>query len=194
MKKLLIAAFCFVFSASQAFAQAKNFQGLSLSLNVINARSNVEVSNGASDSGTSTGLGLQGQYTFALTDQFVLGVGATLGFNNQNTSSASGPVRLDGYTKSNTSFELTPGFALSNSALLFGKISAIGGTFTADSAGAPSLSLTGVGYGIGLKYLMDKSLFWQVGYDINRFNDASNAGLTYTIKPSIFSLGVGYNF
>jgi outer membrane immunogenic protein len=194
MKKLVLAAFCLVFASAQVFAQAKNFEGFSLIANVQSSRTNVDLSSGASDSGTSTGLGLQGQYTFALNNQYVLGVGVALGLNNRNASSASGTVGLDGYTRNNTSFEFMPGIALSNTTLLFGKISATTGTFTADSTGAPSLGLTGLGYGIGVKYLIDKNVFWQVSYDLNRFNDSTNAGVTYTIKPTIFSLGVGYNF
>lgn len=194
MKRLVFVSIGLAVVSTQVFSQAKNFEGFSLSLNVQSSRTNVDVSNGASDSGTSTGLGIQGQYTFALTDQFVLGVGATLGLNNRNASSASGSVGLDGYTRNNTSFELTPGVALSNTTLLYGKISAINGTFTADSTGAPSLGLTGLGYGFGVKYLIDKNVFWQVSYDLNRFTDSSSGGLTYTIKPTVFSLGVGYNF
>jgi outer membrane immunogenic protein len=193
MKKIAIATACLALAAPQVFAQARSFEGFSLSANLESTKSTVDTLS-VSDSGNSTGLGLQAQYTFAITDQFVLGVGATLGTVKRNTASASG-LGADAYTKDNTSFDLTPGIAVTDSMVIFGKISALGGALQVDSAPSVSYSLTGLGYGVGIKSKIDKNLFWQLVYDSNKYNDVTTSGgTTLTNKSSIFSLGVGYKF
>ncbi|APW41542.1 outer membrane protein [Rhodoferax saidenbachensis] len=193
MKKIAIAAACLALAAPQVFAQARSFEGFSLSANLESTKSTVDALS-VSDSGNSTGLGLQAQYTFAITDQFVLGVGATLGTVKRNTASASG-LGADAYTKDNTSFDLTPGIAVTDSTVIFGKISALGGTLQVDSAPSASYSLTGLGYGVGIKSMIDKNLFWQLVYDSNKYNDVTTTGgTTLSNKSTIFSLGVGYKF
>jgi opacity protein-like surface antigen len=74
MKKILIAAIAAAaFAAPQAFAQANNFEGFSLgaSLNANNTKyEGLATATGfyqaENASSTSTNIGLQGQYTFAL--------------------------------------------------------------------------------------------------------------------------------
>ena len=193
MKKIAIAAACLALATPQVFAQARSFEGFSLTANLESTKSTVDAL-GVSDSGNSTGLGLQAQYTFAITNQFVLGVGATLGTVKRNTASASG-LGADAYTKDNTSFDLTPGIAVTDSMVIFGKISALGGSLQIDSVPSASYSLTGLGYGVGIKSMIDKNLFWQLVYDSNKYNDVTTAGgTTLTNKSTIFSLGVGYKF
>jgi opacity protein-like surface antigen len=55
-------------------------------------------------------------------------------------------------------------------------------------------SIDGVGYGLGLRGMLDKNLFFQVGYDENQFNEKTIGGVAVKPKASIFSLGVGYKF
>ncbi len=192
MKKASLFAACLIVAAPQVFAQAKNFEGFSLGANAEFTRSTVDA-NGLSDSGNSSGLGLQAQYNFALTNQFVLGVGATLSFGNHNAASNTGPLGVTVYSKNNTSLDLTPGFALSDSMLLYGKISALSGT-AQDDTFSTSTNLSGIGYGIGLRSMIDKNLFFQIGYDSNKYNDITDNGVSVSPKSSIFSLGMGYKF
>ena len=58
-----------------------------------------------------------------------------------------------------------------------------------------SKSISGVGYGFGLRGMIDKKMFYQVGYDINKYNE-NDIGSGVIMKPSstALSLGVGYKF
>ena len=156
-------------------------------------QSNVDAATVGSDSANSTGLGLQAQYSFALAPQFVLGVGATLSTGNHKVSDVSGPLGGENNTKNNTSFDLTPGYAVSDTLLVFGKISALNATLE-NAAGTTSISLSGLGYGIGARSMINKNVFIQAGYDSNKYNDFTSGTITSSATSTIFSLGAGYKF
>jgi outer membrane immunogenic protein len=196
MKKMSLIAACMALTTPVAFAQARFFEGFSLGANAEMQRSTVDVNaTGLSDSGNGSGLGLQAQYSFALTNQFVLGVGASFSTGNRNAAAASGPLGADIYSKNNSAFELTPGYAVSDTVLVFGKISALSGTAQNDTL-ARSYSLSGMGYGLGLRSMIDKNLFFQIGYDWNKYNDVTDSAVPVTFMPksTLFSLGMGYKF
>jgi outer membrane immunogenic protein len=191
MKRALMIAASLALAAPQVFAQAKSFEGFSLGANAEMARSTTERA-GASDSGNGSGLGLQAQYAFALGPQFVLGLGLTASTGNRNAGTL-GATEFS--TKDGASFDLLPGFAISESLLLYGKVSALSATNVAKTGGAETTaSIDGMGVGLGLRGMVDKNLFFQVGYDENRFNDKTMGGVTVKPRSSIFSLGVGYKF
>ena len=192
MKRTTLIAACIAFVVPSVFAQAQNFAGFSLGANVEFTKTSTDAAALGSDSGNSTGLGLQGQYSFALAPQFVMGMGLTLNTGNHKTSDASSLLG-ENYTKNNTSFDLIPGFALSNSLLAFGKISALKAKLE-DSAGTTSTSLSGIGYGIGVRSLIDKNMFIQAGYDSNKYNDFTIGATTFKTTSTVFSLGAGYKF
>lgn len=192
MKKALIALACTALATPLVFAQAKNFEGLSLSASLANTKTTFDDStNAVSYDGTSTGVDFNAQYNWALGQEFVLGVGLTMGTgNNKAGTTAAGN---DITTKNRYALEFTPGFAVSKDLLVYGKIASIGGT--ADVSGVGSESGTGVGYGLGVRGMLDKNMFWQVGYDLNQYAEKSSGTLgTYKAKSSVFSLGVGYKF
>ena len=199
MKKLSLIAACMVVAAPQAFAQAKNFEGFSVGLNAEMTRSTTEASPlSASDGSNSTGTGLQLQYSLALTDRFLLGLGATASFGTL-TAGSSAALGVDFTTKNRSSFDITPSYALTDTTLLYGKVSALSATGVATLQGTSteeSKSLNGVGYGLGLRTLVDKNVFLQLGYDWNKYNDVTNNAGTATLKSTsnVFSLGVGYKF
>lgn len=196
LKKIIMLAAVAAFAAPQAFAQAKNFQGFSLTASAASTRTSTEdttIATGvvsASDSGRSTGLDLQAQYAWALGKQFVLGVGVTLGSGNLSGGRLG---TTDVTTKERASLDLIPGYAVSDSLLLYGKLSAITGT--AEFSGIGSKSGSGLGYGLGLRALVSKNWFFQGGYDLNVY-DKVNATATDSVKinSSVFSLGGGYQF
>lgn len=195
LKKALLLAAVVAVAAPQAFAQAKNFEGFSLGANLTAARTTTDLTpvGGAtlSDSGNSANLDLQAQYSFAFGQQFVLGMGLTAGVGN-NKSGTLGVNDLS--TKDRTSFDLMPGFALSDSTLLFGKVSALNATAVADGVGGASTSVSGIGYGLGVRSFIDKNMFFQVGYDFNQYDAKTSGGVAFKPKADIFSLGVGYKF
>lgn len=198
MKKLLIAtAAAAVLFAPQAFAQAKNFAGFTVGANVISAKSTSTATAiragglSADDSGTNAAIDLQASYGWAFGQQFVMGVGVTLG-TSANKAGTLGTSELT--VKDRASLDFMPGFAVSDTVLVFGKLSAL--TATAEgTAGLGSKSLSGLGYGIGLRAMMNKNLFLQGGYDLNTY-DKFNAGAATSVegKAGILSAGVGYKF
>ena len=56
-------------------------------------------------------------------------------------------------------------------------------------------NVQGVGYGLGVRKMVDKNVYWQVGYDQNQFNDVTySSGTTASLKENVFSIGLGYKF
>jgi outer membrane immunogenic protein len=195
MKKALLLAASVAFIAPQAFAQAKNFEGFSVGANLAVAKSTTEPTGVASESGNTNSLDLQAQYSLALAPQFVLGLGLTLGTgNNKAGTFATGDESI---TKNRMSLDIIPGYALSNNMLVFGKVSMLSadGASTTAAGVETKKSLSGVGYGFGLRGMIDKNMFYQLGYDINKYNDVEYVpGTSVKGTSSVFSLGVGYKF
>lgn len=183
MKKTILALACTALATPLVFAQAKNFEGFSIGANIANTKTTIDTTGAASIDGTSTGLDLTAQYNWALGPQFVLGVGLNLGTGN-NKAGTSGTT--DVVTKNRYALEFTPGFTISKDVLVYGKISSL--SATADST--TSDSITGLGYGLGVRGMIDKNMFWQVGYDSNKYQEKNSS----TVKSSVFSLGAGYKF
>lgn len=192
MKKTVLALACTALATPLVFAQAKNFEGFSIGANIASAKTTFSDSTDSID-GTTTGLDLNAQYNWALGPEFVLGVGVTMGTGN-NKAGTTTIGNADVTTKNRYALELTPGFALSKDMLIYGKIASI--SATADLSGITSESISGIGYGLGVRGLVDKNMFWQVGYDVNNYAEKNSATLgdKYTAKSSVFSLGVGYKF
>lgn len=187
-----LAAAALALSSAQVLAQAKAFEGFSLGANVEADRSTVDATGGTSDSGTSTGLGLQAQYGWALSSNFVLGVGVSANTGNRKAGSfANG---REAYVKDRYSFDLMPAVAASDRVLIFLRVSAVSAS-GASSDGTSTASLQGLGYGLGFRARIDNNLYWQAAYDATRFNDVTfSTGTVATYKGNIFSLGIGYRF
>jgi hypothetical protein len=130
MKKVLIAAAVAASCiAPQAFAQtngASGFTGFSIGANANVSTSATEIRNGNNsvDMGKSSqDVGLQAAYGFALGNNYVLGLGATYGLGDLKYGSASaGGVRANLKGKDAYSIYLEPGYAISNSTLVYGKV------------------------------------------------------------------------
>lgn len=190
MKKTLLLIACTALVSPLAFAQAKNFEGFSLGANIANTKTTFEDATTSID-GTTTGLDLNAQYNWALGQDFVLGVGVTMGTSNNKAGTSA--ANRDVTTKNRYALEFTPGLAVSKDVLLYGKVASLSGTAEIDGLGSEGIS--GVGYGLGVRGLVDKNLFWQVGYDLNQYAEKTSATLgTYKAKSSIFSLGMGFKF
>lgn len=193
MKKLIAAtAVLAAASAVPALAQSKNFEGFSLGANVEFDRASVDTSDGSSDSGNSTGAGLQAQYAWGLGSNFVLGVGATASTGNRKAGAYA--TGFDAYTKDRYAFDIIPGIAVTENTLVYAKISSLSGT-GASSDGSSTSSLQGMGYGLGVRGMIDRNAYWQAGYDTYRYNDVTfGNGTMASFKGNVLSVGVGYKF
>lgn len=185
--------------ASAAFAQAKNFEGFSVALNA-NATSTsvsrqVHTGGGSDGSGPGSYASLQAQYAIALSNTFVLGVGATAALGSYSLGNIYTNTNMDLTQKQQVSVDLLPGYAVSDSTLVYGRLS----YYDARSAssgqfGGEEYSTTGKSYGIGGRMMIDKNLFWQVEYSRNVSNDLTTSLSTMKATTSVLSLGVGYKF
>lgn len=194
MKKVTaIVAAVGMLGAMQAFAQAKNFEGLSLGANLEVDHGSLSASDGSSDSHHSTRLGLQGRYDWALDNQFLLGLGVGVGTGHRNAGVYA--TTNEAYTKNRYSIDLMPGYAINNQLMVYGKISALSATAASDD-GVNTASVHGTGYGIGLRGLIDNNTYWQAGLDTHRYRDVtfSTTGTTASLKDNVFSVGLGYKF
>jgi opacity protein-like surface antigen len=201
MKKALLLAASVALVAPQAFAQAKNFEGFSAAANLEIASPKIELAGTAlpdSVSGTSTNVGLQARYDLPLDKQFVLGFGGsyTLGDRKVGDSAANG-VTLK--SRSNYSLDLTPGVAVSDTMLVYGKFAILRGTGSSTNIASgveTTNDLKGLGYGLGVRSMIDKNMFLQAAYDYNKYDDYTDGvtGVTGKATSSIFSIGVGYKF
>lgn len=221
--KLIIVAAVAAFFAPQAFAQAANFQGFSLGGNVAMAKTKVDYVGtglGATSSASTSGLDLQLQYSVALGDKFLLGFGATMGGGSNQAGTVdvttttttvipqtdpSAPIQtvstfstktIEFNTKSRTSFELMPAYAISDTVLVFAKLSSLSATAVAVTNGVESTeTMSGMGYGVGLRTMFDKNMFFQIGYDTNKYEEKGNAAvLAAQSSSTVFNIGVGYKF
>lgn len=193
--RTLIAALLAVV-ASTAFAQARMFEGFSLGANLDASRTTTNVVGLGSDSGNTIGFGLQAQYSISYGNQFVLGLGGSLNTGSRKAGTL-GPSEFS--VKNATSLDISPGYALSESLLVYGKLSALSltavGSTTATGSEFGTESLTGLGYGIGVRSMIDKNIYIQAGYDSNRFNEKNSLSFgTFSGSSNVFSLGAGYKF
>lgn len=182
-------------AATSAFAAgpvANNLSGFSIGANAEFARGNISATDGSSDGGASTTAGINARYDWALTPTFAIGLGASYSTGNHAFGSfANGTAAT---VNNRYSLDIVPTVALSNNYQLFGKISSIYGT-AASSDGASTNDVQGVGYGVGVRKMLDKNLYVQAGYDLNQFRDVTfSNGTTSSLKENVYSIGLGYKF
>ena len=203
MKKLIIAAaIATSFAAPQVFAQAKNFEGLSVggNLNLISTTTAVPFSGFSLDGigQEATNASLQVAYSFAASDVFLLSVGGTynLGGVDAGTVTSNGSTSTLSW-QNGMSLYVEPGFMLSEKNLGYAKVSYNRGSAKGQT-GATSITqdITGNGFGFGIRTLLSKNLFLQVEVDRIQFGSARFAGETKDFKSSatMGSLGIGYKF
>ena len=183
MKKLLIAsAIVATFAAPQAFAQAKNFEGFSVT-GALNINNNKGEAVSAVDR-TESNIGAVAQYDAALGQSFVLGFGASMGLTDFS-------IAADAKLKNTYSLFIAPGFAVSNNTMVYGKIASVSGKAEFTNS---SVDLSGLGYGIGARYFSSKNVFFQAEYMSNKYDDKKVGTTTFKNQTGVFSIGIGYKF
>ena len=192
MKKILIAAAVAAsFVAPQAFAQASGFTGFSAGANVNATTSSAEVRQGSTsfDMGKSSqDVSLQAAYGFALGNNYVLGLGATYSLGDLKYGSAGG-ANLKG--KDAYSIYLEPGYAFSNSTLVYAKLAYLG---MKGEAGNSSRDFDGVGYGVGVRHKLSSNLFLQGEITQSEYNRETVGGIAFEPSGTTGTVGIGYQF
>lgn len=194
MKKTLATTFALgLLAASSVFAADTNsLSGFSVGANAEISSGSSSASDGTSDSGKSAAVGLQARYDWALTPTFAIGLGGTYSSGNHQAGTYVSGVGVT--TNNRYSLDLVPAFSLGNGTTVYGKVSSLYGSAASDD-GVNTTNVQGLGYGIGVRQMMDKNLYVQAGYDVNKFNDVTFAtGTTSSLKDNVFSVGVGYKF
>lgn len=194
MKKLLLTTFVLgSIAASSAFAAGPNdLSGFSIGTTAEFSRGASNATDGTSDTGQSTALGLQARYDWSLAPNFALGLGASYssGVHQAGTYASGAAATIN----NRYSLDIIPTVALANNFQLYGKVSSIYGAASADD-GANTANVQGVGYGLGVRQMLDKNMYWQAGYDVNQFRDVSfSTGTTSSLKENVLSIGIGYKF
>jgi opacity protein-like surface antigen len=177
-----------------AFSQTSNFEGFSVLGGVNVAASTFEViaKNGPSPqaaASTSSNFLAQGEYTFSVGSQITLGLGATIGIGDLVFGTI--PDNPEFKLKETYSAYIAPGYLLNESTLVYAKLASISGSIY-NIKGSESLS--GMGYGVGARFLSNKNMYYQIEFIQNQYKDKEDSSKTYKTKGSVVSLGVGYKF
>ena len=182
-----------------AFSQTSNFEGFSVLGGVNLGASTFEqnAKNGSSltsVTSTSSNFLAQGEYTFAIGSQITLGLGATVGLGDLTfgrwASGTGGDIKL----KETYSAYIAPGYLLNETTLVYAKLASISGTVYGDCGTCTSVSLSGVGYGAGARFMSNKNMYYQIEFIQNQYQDKDFTSSTGKSKGSVLSFGVGYKF
>lgn len=195
MKKLLLTTFVLgSMAASSAFAAGPtaDLSGFSIGTTAEFTKGYATATDGTSDTGQSTALGLQARYDWSLAPNFAVGLGGSYSSGNHQAGTYANGTAAS--INNRYSLDIIPTVALANNFQLYGKLSSIYGA-AASNDGSSTANVQGVGYGLGVRQMLDKNMYWQAGYDLNQFNDVSfSTGTTSSLKENVLSIGIGYKF
>lgn len=194
MKKLLMAAAASaVFLTPLAQAQSSNFEGFGIGLGITSADTTTELVNGGSINSTNADSNamLQLQYTAAVSDVFLVGMGATA----TNGELKAGTVGLNQFkVKDAYSIYVAPGYAFNSDWMGYGKLAYLNASLK-DSTGRSYSFDNGWGYGVGVQAMFGKNWFGQLEYMVNQYNDRSaEPGYTLKLRSNVYALSAGYKF
>jgi len=177
-----------------AYAQAKNFEGLSIGLNYLIGKTNFTCVSPQPQSpflsvSCTGGVGEdryvtpQAQYFFLMNDAMILGVGGTYGIGGMGSKA----IFKDYYT-----LDITTGYAISEKTLGYGKISYLENT--AYSSTSNTRVGDGMGFGLGVRQHFTPEIYFQAEYLYNKFNDVGTGVFVEGGTSSALTLGIGYQF
>ena len=198
MKKLF-ACLLMLGTVGLASAQVSNFTGFSGAVNLSAASSNTKVGSFYSLGGDGFIGSFQGAYGMELSSSSVLGFGLTYSAGKSKSGNITDDSTSDVAIKNQYSLYLEPGALLSDNTLLYGKISVEKGKFAVTSIPASdsfSRSISGTGYGAGLRHMLDKTKFLQVELMKVGYKSIRNIDNTVDIKSSttLGTIGIGMKF
>lgn len=204
MKKIITAAIFVAACSSSAYAQVSNFTGPSVGVNLDHTAINYETSasSGYFENGygqQSIGASIQGAYGFALSNNIVLSVGANYSLVDSKSfdaSSGSG-YSITSKLKNQSSLYLEPGYLVSEKTLAYGKVSYESAKASQDATGQANISknLHGMGYGFGIRTMLDKNLSLQAELKSVKYGSESSSSTSqFKTSATVGTIGLGYKF
>lgn len=179
-----------------------NFTGFSGAVNLSTVSSRTEIAREGQLGADNWGGSVQAAYGFELSSSSVIGFG--LNYSLGKSKSGIGydnKVATDTLNiKNQYSFYLEPGSLLSDNTLLYGKISVEKGKFAVTSIPASnsfSKSISGTGYGVGLRHMLDKSKFVQVEFmkvSYKTFTPPKDLTTKLESSTTLGTIGIGMKF
>lgn len=208
MKKLIMATALTVIT-SMANAQSNNFVGAyaGIDLNLRSSTAKLSTSNDDGSSGSFDGLGRQSingtldfGYNYKVDNKIVVGLGGTYDLNNTTLAKASGTdsagetSSISLKEKNHYSVYVAPGYKISEGTLAYGKLS-YHNSKVADSTGELNEKVHGLGYGAGIKTMIDKNMYFKVEVQRVDYRDLTIvSGVKGSTGTTIGTIGIGYNF
>ncbi|RFO94807.1 hypothetical protein DIC66_21585 [Rhodoferax lacus] len=191
-----------VVCSSYANAQQNPFEGGSVALNLGLQSNSTEISSGSDRiSGIgwdSQGANLQGAWGWSLSPSFIVSVGAS--YNLTDVSAGDAGTSTGGFSlkrKNAYSVYLEPGFKVSDKTLAYGKVGYENANMQGEVAGrSGDKSIDGIGYGLGLRTMLDNNLYLQAEVKQIYYSSATFPGQSTDFKVHATEglFGVGYQF
>lgn len=207
MKKIIATSGILVaiaFSGS-AFAQAKNFEGFTVGVNVSSVGASAKV-NGTDENGAAVSEtagqqsfvpGIELGYNFAATDSVILGFTATYDFTKTKFFDVSDADGFDStYGQNRYSVNFKPGYVIAPNVMLYATVGYNSITLKSSGSGAPDISkrLNGIGYGAGISVMLNKNVFAKAEVQQVSYNSLSSGDDTAKSSTTIGTIGIGYKF
>lgn len=195
--------------SSSVLAQSKSFEGVDLSVQLGLHSTQSERTALLGDSvSRGSNYSVQAQYSVALSDKFVLGLGAwgaisDIKMGDVNYSNGTtGPLKLQNMA----AVYIAPGYAVNDSVLVYGKIGRLFGKW-----GEPGLSdltaaispidndMLGTSLGIGIQIMASDHLLYRVELLQNQFQEKNlcttpNVNCVANLSATSVNGGIGYKF
>ena len=151
-------------------------------------------------------------YNFALSNQYILGIGAS--YSPSRSSSGSTPVSVSGVVQNQPAYGavqniysvyLSPGYAIDDKSLVYAKVGYTGSTAVFAET-VPNVNLTGYVLGLGFKKMIDNNLYGYIegkyaSYGSKDLEPTAFSGSPYLTNTGSMSakgmdviVGIGYKF
>jgi len=177
--------------SSQAFAQAKNFEGFSIGLNASNSSAASKDSDGKYK-GSTILTSIDFGYTQAFSEQATLGVVATIDLDK--TKSGSYDVGYDIRGKNHFSINFQPGYAISKDVLVYGNLGVHQITMSITNDNIGKKTFTGYGYGLGAQISINKQVYLKLEAQQVEYQKENWSGNDVKVSTTLGTVGVGYRF
>lgn len=199
-KPLVVTACAVVLAMPHAWAQSERFSGWSLGANLNATTTWTEFTGGGSSakmSDSAQNLSLQAAYGLTLGHHGVLSFGLTYGLGELKAgSTTAGGRNVEFRLKDLYSVYLEPGYAISPNWLAYAKLGYYGVRAGEESVDGVTASKTfgGLGYGLGVRTMLDRNLYLQIEYTQADYNRKTPDFGTYRPMTATGSIGLGLKF
>ncbi len=192
IKKIIF--LCGVACALSANAQSSNFEGASVAINYNAATLTTELASTFALGESSNNASIQGAYSFALSENGLLSVGATYALGELKAGSITGAGTVT--AKNLYTVYVEPAYVI-GVASIYAKLAYLNtkGTSTDSTDGtSASETFTGTGYGVGARMLLNKNAYLQVEFMNAKFDSKTVDSVAAKPGGTIGTVGIGYKF